>query len=157
MERIQRNLDRLKTMENQVSHIVEEREYEQRELIVACLDTLKDFTEITRRRGAGSSRGYGSSADEDGRILSGKMQEAWRLSTTAVFQGLEFRVKEMTKERTLNVTFEPPDPAIIKIQPQIMLSAIGGLIRNAIENTPDHGKDNRDRPKVGFRIHHQDP
>jgi signal transduction histidine kinase len=139
-ERIRRNLDRLKTMEKQVSFIVEEKEYEQRELIVACLDTLKDFMEITREEEPhllGAMEALQMRMEE---YYPGKMQEVWRLATTAAFQGLEFRVKEMTKGRTLDVIFEAPDPAILKIQPHIMLSAIGGLIRNAVENTPDHGK-----------------
>jgi signal transduction histidine kinase len=139
-ERIRRNLDRLKTMEKQVSFIVEEREYEQRELIVACLDTLRDFVEITQEEEPALRGAMEALRMRMEEYYPGKMQEAWRLSTTAAFQGLEFRIKEMTKERTLDVIFEPPDPAIIKIQPQIMLSAVGGLIRNAIENTPDHGK-----------------
>ena len=46
----------------------------------------------------------------------------------------------MTPRRLLDIEFVPPDPAIIKLQPQIMLSVIGGLLRNAVENTPDHGK-----------------
>jgi signal transduction histidine kinase len=139
-ERIRRNLERLKTMEKQVSFIIEEKEYEQRELIVACLDTLNDFMEITEEEEPdlrGAMEALRMKMEE---YYPGKMQEVWRLSTTAAFQGLEFRVKAMTKERTLDVIFEPPDPAILKIQPHIMLSVIGGLIRNAIENTPDHGK-----------------
>ncbi len=45
----------------------------------------------------------------------------------------------MTRGRVLDIQFLPPDPAIIRIQPHIMMSVIGGLVRNAIENTPDHG------------------
>ena len=139
LERIRRNLDRLKTMESQVSHIVEEKEYEQRELIVACLDTLKDFTEITEEENPalrGAMEALRMTIEE---YYPSKMQESWRLSITAAFQRLESRVKEMIKERKLDVTFESPDPVIIKIQPHIIISAVGGLLRNAIENTPDNG------------------
>ena len=139
-ERIRRNLERLKTMEKQVSFIVEEKEYEQRELIVACLDTLKDFIEITQEEEPALREAMEALRVRMDEYYPGKMREAWRLSTTAAFQGLEFRVRAMTRDRTLDVIFEPPDPAILKIQPQIMLSTIGGLIRNAIENTPDHGR-----------------
>jgi len=139
LERIQRNLDRLKTMENQVSHIVEEKEYEQRELIVACLDTLKDFTEITEEENPALREAMEALRMTIEEYYPSKMQESWRLSITAAFRRLESRVKEMIKERKLDVTFESPDPVIIKIQPHIIISAVGGLIRNAIENTPDNG------------------
>ena len=69
-----------------------------------------------------------------------RVEETWHLSTRSAFQALEYRVKTMTRARVLDIEFLPPDPAIIRIQPQIMMSVIGGLVRNAIENTPDHGK-----------------
>ncbi len=58
----------------------------------------------------------------------------------AAFQAAEHRVNFMKGNRILDIQFMPPDPAILMIQPHIMMSVIGGLVRNAVENTPDHGK-----------------
>ena len=45
-ERIMRNIGRLKTIERQVSHIVEEKEYEERQVISGFLDHMQDLIEI---------------------------------------------------------------------------------------------------------------
>ena len=45
----------------------------------------------------------------------------------------------MKQDREIDIRFLHPDPAIIRMQPHILISAINGLVRNAIENTPDHG------------------
>ncbi len=47
-ERIFRNLNRLKTIERQVAHIVEEKDFSQRELILGLLEGLEDFIEIQK-------------------------------------------------------------------------------------------------------------
>jgi signal transduction histidine kinase len=46
----------------------------------------------------------------------------------------------MTQDRILDVAFISPDPAVVRIQPLILKSVLNGLVRNAIENTPDHGR-----------------
>jgi signal transduction histidine kinase len=139
-DRIMRNIGRLKTIERQVSHIVEEKEYEQRQTISSLLNYIEELIEIEREEQPRLREALELLSNKIEEHFPSKREETGRISVVAAFQAAEFRVKQMTEDRLLDVRFVPPDPAIIKIQPQIMLSVIGGLVRNAVENTPDHGK-----------------
>jgi signal transduction histidine kinase len=139
-ERIYRNLNRLKIIERQVAHIVEEKDFAQRELLFGLLEGLEDFMAIQQEEDPNLQAAMTSLRRTLEDYLPRRVEETWRLSTRAAFQALEYRVRTMTRQRVLSVEFLPPDPAIIRIQPQIMMSVMGGLVRNAIENTPDHGK-----------------
>lgn len=138
-ERIFRNLNRLKTIERQVAHIVEEKDFSQRELILGLLEGLEDFLEIEKEEDPDLRVAMEALRKALNDYFPRRIEETWRLSTRSAFQALEYRVKTMTRGRVLDIQFLSPDPAIIKIQPHIMMSVIGGLVRNAIENTPDHG------------------
>lgn len=140
-DRILRNLGRLKTIEKQVGHIVEEKEFPERQLISLFLDHLKDFVEIEEEEEPRLGEAI--------RKLRAKIEEYFptemeaeneQVSIEAAFQAAEFRVNQMKQDRVLDIEFRPPDPALIRIQPQIMMSVIGGLVRNAVENTPDGGR-----------------
>ncbi len=139
-ERMMRNIGRLKTIERQVSHIVEEKEYEEPQLISGLIDHVQDLIEIEQEEQPRLREALESLRQKIDQYFPSKREETERISITAAFQAVEFRVKQMTGDRLVNIRFVPSDPVIIKIQPQIMLSVIGGLVRNAVENTPDRGK-----------------
>lgn len=139
-DRITRNVERLKTIEKQVSHIVEEREFPERKIILGFLDHLRDFIEIKQDEDPTLNDALEALKAKIEEQFPSKVEETERVSVEAAFQAAEFRVNQMTENRVLDLQFGTPDPAIIKMQPQIMMSVIGGLVRNAVENTPDHGK-----------------
>jgi len=139
-ERMMRNIGRLKTIERQVSHIVEEKEYEERQVISGFLDYMQDLIEIEQEEQPQLRDALKSLRNKIELYFPSKRAESEKISITAAFQAVEFRVHQMTEDRLVDIRFVPPDPVIIKIQPLIMLSVIGGLVRNAVENTPDHGK-----------------
>ena len=139
-ERMIRNIGRLKTIERQVSHIVEETEYEERQVISGFLDHMQDLIEIEQEEEPQLRDALESLKNKIEHYFPSKREETDKISITAAFQAAEFRVNQMTEDRLVDIRFVPPDPVIIKIQPLIMLSVIGGLVRNAVENTPDHGQ-----------------
>jgi signal transduction histidine kinase len=139
-DRIMRNIGRLKTIERQVSHIVEEKEYEEGQTISSLLNYIEDLIGIEEEEQPQLREALESLSNKIEEYFPSKREETERISIAAAFQAVEFRVKQMTEDRSLDVRFVPPDPAVIKIQPQIMLAVIGGLVRNAVENTPDHGR-----------------
>jgi signal transduction histidine kinase len=139
-DRMMRNIGRLKIIERQVSHIVEEKEYEERQTISSFINYMKDLIEIEEEEQPQLREALESLSNRIEKYFPSKPEETDRISIVAAFQAAEFRVKQMTEDRLVEVRFVPPDPVIIKIQPQIMLSVIGGLVRNAVENTPDHGR-----------------
>ncbi len=140
-DRILRNLGRLKTIEKQVGHIVEEREFPERKVISLFLDHLKDFIEIELEEEPRLGEALRKLRDKIEEYFPGEHpDENEQVSIQAAFQAAEFRVNQMKQDRVLDIELRPPDPAVIRIQPQIMMSVIGGLVRNAVENTPDRGK-----------------
>ncbi len=139
-ERIMRNLGRLKTIERQVAHIVEDKEYPERSAVLSFLENLPDLLEVQQEDEPWLRDSLESLKRRIVEQFPSKIEGTERVSIQAAFQATEARVNQMLQDRVLDIEFIPPDPAIIKIQPQIMMSTIGGLIRNAVENTPDHGK-----------------
>ncbi|MBI4962595.1 MAG: GAF domain-containing protein [Desulfomonile tiedjei] len=139
-ERITRNLDRLKTIEKQVGHIVEEKEFPERKVISEFLDHLEDFIEIEAEEEPRLKEALEALRRKIADQFPPKKEDAETVAVKRAFQTVEFRVKQMILDRRLNIEFVPPDAVIVRMQPQIMISVVEGLVRNAIENTPDHGR-----------------
>lgn len=139
-QRIMRSLGRLKTIEKQVGHIVEEKEYPERQVILGFLDCLGDLIEIGKEDEPRLAEAMDALRARIEKLFPVKTEETERVSVAAAFQAAEFRVNRMIGNRVLDIQFRAPDEAIIKMQPQIMMSVIGGLVRNAVENTPDNGR-----------------
>jgi len=153
-ERIFRNLDRLKIVEKQVGHIVEEKEYPQRETVSAFLDNLSDLLDIQSEEEPWLADAIDALKRKMDELFPRKIEKQEGVAVTAAFQAAQSRVELMTSDRTLDIEFEPPEPVMIRMQPQIMMSVIGGVIRNAVENTPDQGKIviRGEKVESGYRI-----
>jgi len=140
-DRVMRNLERLKTIEKQVGHIVEEKEFPEHRVILGFLDRLSDFIEIQEEEEPRFREAMELLKQRIEEQFPTKVtEETQTVSIESAFQAAEYRVRQMTPDRILDVDFVPPDPAVIRMQPQIMMSIIGGLVRNSVENTPDYGK-----------------
>jgi K+-sensing histidine kinase KdpD len=140
IRRITRNLERLKAIEKQVGHIVEEKDYGEERIISDFLDRLHDFIEVQAEEETALSQALALLKRKISEQFPSEKEGVERVSIQEAFRVTEFRVRQMIKERDLQIEFVAPDQAIVKVQPQILMSALGGLIRNAVENTPDKGK-----------------
>jgi len=139
-ERIRRNIGRLKTIEKQCSYIVEDKDYPERQVISEFLDQLADFIELQQDEQPQLREAFEALRRAVDAQFPSKREEIGRVSVQDVFQEEERRVRKMIQDRRLTVEFVRPDPAIIKVQPQIMMSVLRGLVRNAVENTPDRSR-----------------
>lgn len=157
-ERIMRNLNRLKIVEKQAADIVEEKQGSEQEIIFGFLDHLKDFIEIQEEEEPHLREAMEALRRKISDHFQLKTEETERTWVEAIFQEVEFQVNRMKQDRVLDIEFVPPDPTIIKIQPHIMMSIIEGLVRNAVENTPDHGRIviTGEHLPYGYRINVQD-
>ncbi|MBI5572417.1 MAG: GAF domain-containing protein [Desulfomonile tiedjei] len=138
-ERLYRNLGRLQVIEKQVGHIVEDKAYPEREVVLQFLDHLKDFVEIRQEEEPGLAEALESLRRRIDDFFPSETVQRAGVSVVTAFQEAEARVARMKGDRVLDIEFVPPPPAIIKIQGHILISSLDGLIRNAIENTPDRG------------------
>jgi signal transduction histidine kinase len=138
--RISRSLTRLKTIEKQVAHIVEDKIYLEREAILSFLDNLPDLIEVQQEQEPLVGQALEFLKQKIEEQFPDKIQETEGITVHSAFQAVESRLRQMLEERQLDIRFLEPDRATIRIQPHIMMSVLGGLIRNAVENTPDHGR-----------------
>ncbi len=139
--RIYRNLERLKTLEAQVSEIVENKELMEDGLTQKLKEYLQDLISVTVDQNPGFAeplQALKKSVEEI--FLSSEEADNSQASISNVFAHLQNEVTSKASHRVLDMEFSVIDQAILKIGPQIVKSILGGLIRNAIENTPDRGK-----------------
>ncbi|MFH0959184.1 MAG: GAF domain-containing sensor histidine kinase [Pseudomonadota bacterium] len=139
-ERIERNLDRLKTIEKQVTHIVEEKEISSGTPHSNVFDDFEDFIEIENEENPLLSDCLELLRKRFRKAFPDRTEEAEGVVLSGVFESELNHALIMKQNRNLDILFEQPDAVTIKIQPHILISILRGLVRNAIENTPDYGK-----------------
>lgn len=139
--RIYRNIERLKTLENQVAAIVQDREITDDGVKRRIFEYLQDLIDLTSEEKpamkdaleAVKSRTEGIFQQED-------PFDSGNASLSVILSDLEAKVMETVTRRKLDVKVMQPDPVILTVPSTVVSSVLEGLIRNAIENTPDHGR-----------------
>lgn len=140
LERINRNVDRLRTIEKQVANIVEGKEYPEKGIIVGFLRYLEDFLGIQQDEEPQFKEALDSLR---GRILSlfpTRKEESESTDIRHILEKEETYTDRMKQDRNLNLVFEIPKGILVKLPTQIVTSVVRGLVRNAVENTPDGGR-----------------
>ena len=139
-ERLQRNLDRVVDIQYQVQDIMENKQYRTRGLLTSMIDQCGDELETLLAEECGEK--------EVIQKIRKRVDELFTVKETAPKElSLEQEVEERLQEirphfahRELDITtrFEPTPP--ILLPPDVLQKVIDGLVKNAIENTPDEGK-----------------
>jgi PAS domain S-box-containing protein len=140
LERLQRNLDRVVDIQYQVQDIMESKPYRTRGLLTSMIDQCGDELETLLAEECG----------EKGVIqkIRKRVDDLFSVKETAskelrLEQEVEERLQQLHPHfahRDLKMTtrFEPTPP--IFLPPDVLNKVIDGLVKNAIENTPDEGK-----------------
>jgi PAS domain S-box-containing protein len=140
LERLQRNLDRVVDIQYQVQDIMENKQYRTRGLLTSIIEQCGDELETLLAEECG----------EKGVIqkIRKRVDELFTVKETSPRElRLEQEVQERLRQlqphfvhRELDIaTHLEPTPTIL-LPPDVLNKVIDGLIRNAIENTPDEGK-----------------
>ena len=136
-ERAQRNLQRLLEMQYQLEDILREKDYKTHHMLSALLDASVDELEILISLGLGEK-------DIIGKIRQ-HIDETYgpRKSKSEVIELGPF-VKEKIKalrpkfaQRKCRLRTYASETAAIYIPPDVLGKVVEGLVRNAVENTPD--------------------
>jgi len=140
IERSKRNLDRIMEIQNQVEDIMHDKDYKAFDLLSLMLDGCKDEIEtlfaeqvgegpVIEAIGKRIEETFGSKKIAPERIILGEYVKKR-------FEGL----KPLFSHRQVEIIsqFEPGPPIYMSTDP--LQKVIDGLIKNAIENTPDEGK-----------------
>lgn len=147
LERILRNVDRLRTIEKQVAHIVEGKEYPERNTILAFLDYIEDFFDIEFDQRPQFEHAINGLKERIRTLFPKALTVTDVTDLKVVFEKEKKHVDRMKQDRHLDIHFDEPDSIIVNLPSQIVSSVIRGLLRNAVENTPD-----RSRINIGVEI-----
>ncbi|MBW2616948.1 MAG: GAF domain-containing protein [Deltaproteobacteria bacterium] len=140
MERIKRNLDRIMEIQMETEDIIKERQYKAHDLLVMMLDECTDELEtlIAEEVGEGPLVDRIRKRIED---IFGAKEMVLEKIILDEFAGERLeRLKPLFSRRQVEIisSFEPT-PLIYMPQDPLQ-KIIDGLVKNAIENTPDEGK-----------------
>jgi PAS domain S-box-containing protein len=139
-ERAQRNLQRLLEMQYQLEDILRDKDYKTYYLLSALLDACVDELEVLISLGLGEK--------DIIRKIRQHIEETYgpRRSKSAVLELGEFVKKKIKSlrprfvHRKCRLRTYIQKTAQVYIPPEVLEKIIEGLVRNAVENTPDGGK-----------------
>jgi PAS domain S-box-containing protein len=140
MERIKRNLDRIMQIQKETEDIIREKQYKTRDLLLLMLDECTDELETLVSEEVGE----------------GPLVDRLRRRIEDIFGSKEMVSEEIVLEEFVRERFEDLEPLFSHRRVEIISSSeptplifmpkdplqkiIDGLVKNAIENTPDEGK-----------------
>ena len=139
MDRAQRNIDRLLAMQYRIEDIQRERNYPARQVISAMLEACSDLLESL----VSAETGREDAADR----IRQRVREIFApLDETSISIQLdrfvEAKIQAMQPDfshRRIHLTTDLAAAAAIHIPEKVLTTVVEGLLRNAIENTPDGG------------------
>jgi PAS domain S-box-containing protein len=140
MARAKRNLDRIMGIQYQVDDIIQDKQYKAYDLLSSILDQCADEMEVLIAEQVGESPVIGHIRNRIEEIFGPKEMVAKKMVLAAVVQKRLEDLNSQFAHRQVNITtaFEPTPP--IYMPPDALQKVVDGLIKNAIENTPDEGK-----------------
>lgn len=137
--RIHRSLDRLLEMQYEIEDILKERDYRTRDMLHVLLDACRDVLESLIEQECDS----GAVADEVGRrideLFGPRRSDPVEISIDDfVVRRLE-ALKPQLARRQVKIETDLKPGATVMIPEDVLAKIFDGLLRNAVENTPDEG------------------
>ena len=140
MTRAERNLERIMGIQYQVDDIIQDKQYKTYDLLSSILDQCADLLEalIAEQVGEGPVIGHVRNRIEE--IFGTKEMAASKMVLDGYVKKRLEELKSLFKHRQLDIisSYEPTPP--IYLSAEVLQKVVDGLIKNAIENTPDEGK-----------------
>jgi signal transduction histidine kinase len=137
LARMQRNLKRLIDIEDQVYDILEKKSFHHTPVFSLIFDECEDMLESLIAQETGESGVIQKVKDTLDRIYSTPEQEPEEVCLDQFVEGRVQALRPMFGHRQVNLTtqLDPVPPIRIPLDP--LQKVVDGLIRNAVENTPD--------------------
>jgi PAS domain S-box-containing protein len=140
MKRAEKNLKRIMDMQYQVDDIIQDKQSRTYDRLSSILDECADELEalIAEQIGEGPVIGHIRNRIEE--VFGPREMVAREIALDAYVKKRLEDLKPQFTQRQLNIItcFEPTPP--IYIPPEALQKVVDGLIKNAVENTPDEGK-----------------
>jgi len=140
IERAQRNVDRILEMQYEVEDIMRDKRYETHHVLSTLLDECTDelVSLVAEEVGEGHVvEKIGKRIDE---IFGPKESPSQEIFLDKFIPKVIEEIKPFFSHRQVELITEFETAPAINIPVDILTKVVGGLIKNAIENTPDEGK-----------------
>lgn len=140
LERIRRNMKRLEDIQFEVEDIVTRKSFKERYPILPWAKQTLDFLELLGdddKTQADSMDYIKTRVEEFFSIRESKTEE---VNVKEIVKRTIANAKELSSFREVNLQAKTPGSSIINIAPDVLEKALMGLIKNAVENTPDGGE-----------------
>jgi len=140
LERAQRNLRRILEIQHQTDDIMRERQYKTYDLLSLILDECADELEVLIAEEVGEGPVIGRIRDRVEEIFAPKEIIPEKIKLDAYVKERLEHLKSSFSHRQMEIRsrLKPTPPAYLPRE--VLQKVIDGLIRNAVENTPDQGK-----------------
>ena len=140
LERIKRNLDRMLEIQYQVEDIMRDKDYKAYHLISLLLEQCSDELEALVAEETGEGNVTQQIRNRIEEIFGPKESE---ISEIYLDQYLEERLEALRphfSHRQVDIQTHLESVPSIRIPSDVLQKVVDGLVKNAIENTPDEGK-----------------
>jgi len=140
LERLQRNLDRVVDIQYQVQDIMENKQYRAHGLLTAMIDQCGDELETLLAEECGETGVVQKIRKRVDDLFNVKETASKQLRLEQEVQERLEKLKPHFSHRELKLIshLEPTPPVLLP--PDVLQKVIDGLVKNAVENTPDEGK-----------------
>ena len=140
LDRAQRNLERILEIQHQTDDIMRERQYKTYDLLSLILEECADELEVLIAEEVGEGPVIGRVRERVEEIFAPKEIKPETIKLDAyVKERLEhLAVSFSDRQVDIRSRLQPTPPAYIPRE--VLQKVIDGLVRNAVENTPDQGK-----------------
>jgi PAS domain S-box-containing protein len=140
MERAKRNLERIMGIQYQVDDIIQDKQYKTYDLLSSILDQCADELEVLIAEKVGEGAVIGHVRNRIEEIFGPKVMVAKKIVLDVYIKKRLEDLKARFTYRQLDIISRLGPTPPIYMPPDALQKVVDGLIKNAIENTPDEGK-----------------
>jgi signal transduction histidine kinase len=140
LERIQRNLDRIVDIQYEVHDIMDNKAYKAHGVLTIMVDTSADEMETLLAEEVGEKPVVRRIRQRIDEIFGLKKSVSQVISLDATVDKRLEALKPLFAHREVSITTSIDSAPPVYLPPDVLQKVIDGLVKNAIENTPDEGK-----------------
>jgi signal transduction histidine kinase len=140
LDRAKRNLDRILDIQYEVEDIMQEKDYRAYHLLTTLLDQCTDELEVLVAQEVGESPVIKKIRDRIEDQFGPKQSERSEIGLEQFITERLEALKPQFSHRQVVIETRLESAPSVCLPPEVLRKTIDGIIRNAIENTPDGGK-----------------
>ena len=137
--RIHRSLDRLLEMQYEIEDILRERDYRTRDMLHMLLDTCRDLLETLIEQGVDSGKAAETIGKRIEELFGPRLAEPVIIDLGRFVRNRIEALGRHLERRRVKLETDLPARAFVRIPEEVITKIFDGLLRNAVENTPDEG------------------